>query len=158
MRETIWVSFGFVVIPCLLIRFVPRYRLREAFITFLFNQMFTWSIGTLLYQSERIISPVRPFPHATNAYFWDGYVFYPAISVLYYFSSVPPRRHGTVAAATAVFALVYVLWEYVEITWTDVKRYENWTYAHMLLTVSAVLLLTRWFTLIFFREKLRDPV
>lgn len=158
--EIIWVAIGFVVLSYLLIRIVPRNRLREAFIAFLFNQMITWSIGTLLFQSGRVVSPVRPFPNATHAYFWDGFVFYPAIAVLYYFSTTSTSRHRSVLITTAMFSLVLILWEFVEINWTDARRYVDWNYAYMFFLAAAAFFLTRWFTLFFFRsiESRGNPV
>ena len=68
----------------LLIKFVPKDKLRQATVSFLSKQFITWLFGTLVVEKGLIKYPYRPFYKKTyKASFDFEYFFYPVFSVLF---------------------------------------------------------------------------
>ena len=72
-----------IVLPFVLWKMVPRYRLREALATFLFFQMLTWLFSIGLTYSGLLESPIRIFKHATKINFAMEYLVFPTVAVLF---------------------------------------------------------------------------
>ncbi|WP_438447798.1 CBO0543 family protein [Gorillibacterium sp. sgz5001074] len=152
LNEVIWIT-GCFLISAYLLLFLPMHRYREAWVVFLFNQTLTWGIGVVIFSAGRISSPVRPFPNATNQYVLDGYLFYPALSVLSYFLGERCRSRMEVHLLTLSTAALITAWDYTETRFTRLKEYKGGiTSLYVFLIAAAALYLTRWFALRFFQD------
>ncbi|MCR2803647.1 CBO0543 family protein [Paenibacillus soyae] len=67
----------------LIVCFIPRSKIREAQIVFMFKQVLTWPLGVLIVQFGLIEYPVREFPQAFHSSFSFDYFIYPATCVLF---------------------------------------------------------------------------
>lgn len=130
-----WTAIG---ISCLLlIIFVPRKRVREAQISFLFKQLITFLFGLLAVEKRFLVYPSRVlFRKTLKSSFTFEYFIYPALCTLFnlYF---PEKRgyfvkflyylvHTGPIAAFEVFALKY----------TNIIRYKNgWTWYWSFITL-----------------------
>lgn len=159
LNEVLWITSCLGIITFLMLRYTPRHRFREAWVVFLFCQMILWGFGTVIFYRNMISSPVRPFPHALKAYFFDAYLFYPAIAVSYYFLCERFKNRIPVPIMTITFAILYTFWDYTETQLTKFKQYDSWVTSIVVFLVSIVALhSTWWFTkLFFYYSKERDP-
>jgi hypothetical protein len=73
-----------IIMTILLIKFVPRNRIREAWVIFLFKQFMTWIFGLVVVEKNLIRYPFRLFfKKATKTSFTFEYFVYPALCVLF---------------------------------------------------------------------------
>ena len=64
--DTLLIILGWVITTVLLIIFVPKAKIRQAFVIFMVKQMITWSIGLLVVELRLLEYPVRSFAYASN--------------------------------------------------------------------------------------------
>src|SRR4051794_4789845 len=77
-------TLSWIVMIVLLIKFVPRNRIREASVIFACKQFMTWIFGLMVVQKNLIQYPKRLFfKNATKSSFTFEYFVYPALCVLF---------------------------------------------------------------------------
>src|SRR3954464_586527 len=75
---------SWVIMSILLIKFVPRNRIREAWVIFSFKQFMTWLFGLMVVEKNLISYPSRLFfKKATRSSFTFEYFVYPALCILF---------------------------------------------------------------------------
>ncbi|MEI7026387.1 CBO0543 family protein [Paenibacillus sp. y28] len=147
------VSCGLV--SALLWRFVPRQRIREAWVSFLFTQVIAWSAGGLIYNAHLISAPVRLFPAATHQNVMTAYFIFPALSALYYIHF--PMGRFKRFLCTCAYSGVVALLTFCMDAFTDLLRFDHWNAAHYFVFSLVTLPVCRWFTLWFFRKPYPVP-
>jgi hypothetical protein len=103
IERTIIISI-WVLGALLLVLFIPRKKIREAIVAFLFCQAVMWLIVLINVRLGQLRFPVREFPVATDLSFTLNYFLWPAISVFYY---IHEPKSGF--ALRTVYLLVYVV-------------------------------------------------
>lgn len=84
MNYNYYVLIGlWVVLPIILLKVVPRDRVREAMATFMFFQMLTWLFAIGLTYAGLLEAPVRFLKHATKISFTMEYLVFPTAAVLF---------------------------------------------------------------------------
>ena len=79
MEISIW-----IITSLLLILFVPKNRIREATVSFLFKQLITWLFGLLVVEKGNITYPYRLFfKKTTKSSFTFEYFVYPSLCALF---------------------------------------------------------------------------
>jgi hypothetical protein len=96
---------GWLIATILLILFVPKNKIREAHVSFLFMQALTWVLGLLVVQLKLIQYPIRSFSNATKISFDFEYFIYPAFSAL--FNLYYPEKKLRLDKAPAIAYLSY---------------------------------------------------
>ena len=81
--DTLLIILGWVITTVLLIIFVPKAKIRQAFVIFMVKQMITWSIGLLVVELRLLEYPVRSFAYASKTSFDFEFFIYPAFCVLF---------------------------------------------------------------------------
>lgn len=120
----------------LLLIFVPKKRIREAQIAFLFKHIITWLFGLLVVEKKLIIYPKRLFfSKAIKSSFTFEYFVYPALCALFnlYYPEKRPAYikmlyyffHTSVIAGFELFAVKY----------TNLIKYKKWTWYWSFITV-----------------------
>jgi hypothetical protein len=146
---TIWVV---TIIGLLFL--VPRNKIREAHLIFLFKQLYTWLLGLLVVEFNLIQYPVREFRFASMTSFSFEYFFYPAICVIFILHF--PENKGWVAKTGwyILFPTWMTVLEVLIEKYTRLIDYHQWTWYFTWLTLLITFFLDRTYYLWFFKEKL----
>lgn len=146
-EKTIEIS-SWIVTVLLLIRFVPKDKMREAQVAFLFKQIMTWVFGLAVVEKGLIKYPVRLFfKHANKSSFTFEYFVYPALCALFnlYY---PEKRNGYVKSLYYIFhAGSITLFELFAVTYTNLIRYPKWSWYWSFITLG----ITNYFSRLYFR-------
>jgi hypothetical protein len=139
----------------LLIYGVPKSKLREASLSLLFMQSFTWVTSGIVVELKLISYPVRFFSYAFRTNFAFEYIIFPIVSVLFnlYFP-----RNGTVLKKllySITFPSVLIIGEIIVEKYTDNIRYINWNWFYSWSSMWGSLLLAYFFYRWFFKKFLK---
>ncbi len=136
-----------------LIIFVPKIKIREAFVIFLFKQFITWIVGLLVVELGLIIYPVRSFANATQSSFDFEYFIYPAMCVVF-------NLHYPVGKSTFRQLMHYISFcsaiTIVEVfieRYTDIIEYIHWEWYVTWITLFITFYASRKFYIWFFKYK-----
>ncbi|MDD9270981.1 CBO0543 family protein [Paenibacillus sp. GCM10023248] len=134
---------------------IPRHRIREAVLLFLFTQMITWVMSLLFVEWRFIENPIREFPAATQSNFTNNYLLLPLLSTLFsiYYPAQKPASvrflyHLRIVLAIGVY-LAFVS------SYTEILNYVHFNiYAHILV-VWLVINAVRSYASYFFKKEIR---
>jgi hypothetical protein len=130
-----------------LLLFIPRDKIRQAHIAFLFKQLLTWVFGLSVVQLKLIEYPVRLFPYANRASFTFEFFVYPAICAIC-FVHYPERKSKIIKFSyIAVYTSCMTLFETIIGKYTELIHYIHWTWYWSWITIF----LTTWITIIYSR-------
>lgn len=142
-----------IIMICLLWKFVPRNKAREAWVIFLFKQSLTWILGILVVEMHWIEYPIRFFPHAIRTSFSFEYFLYPSICVLFnlYYPvhkrSFHQLKHYVIYCSSITFIELYI-----EI-YTNSIEYIHWAWYWTWLSLFLTFFMCRHFYLWFFKKE-----
>ena len=83
MLETYLLIAAWLITIVTLLIFVPKDKLREAYVIFLFKQLITWLFGLIVAEYRLIEYPVRIFKYASKTSFTFEFFVYPSICVIF---------------------------------------------------------------------------
>ncbi|UCZ53847.1 hypothetical protein LGQ02_03420 [Bacillus shivajii] len=133
-----------------LIFFVPKKKIKEANVVFLFKQVMTWLFGAIVVQKKLIKYPFREFPKAIHTSFSFEYFIYPATCVLFnlkFPNRKPlPIRMGYYVLYSSILTGLEVLME----RYTRLIKYVNWHWYWTWLTLCMTFFFSRMYYLWFF--------
>lgn len=148
-RDTI-LLMGFDAIGIILLALVPKERRKEAAAVFLFQQFPGWVLGLAVVELGWISYPVRDFQKASYTSFSFEFLLLPTIAV--YYNLLFPAK-ATVRLQllyTFGFGAALTVPEYIIMRTTRLIDYIHWDWYWTLLSVMAVLALSRLFHVWFF--------
>ncbi|KAB2334380.1 CBO0543 family protein [Bacillus mesophilum] len=143
----------------LLILFVPKNRIREAHLSFLFKQVITWLFGLLVVERNLITYPYRLFFRKANkSSFTFEYFVYPAMCTL--FNLHYPENKNAVFKFCHYFLYSGVItgFEAIAVRYTDLINYKKWTWYWSLITMWFTFYLSRIYHRWFFKDKLNRSI
>ncbi|MDT8860121.1 hypothetical protein N0O92_07735 [Alkalihalobacillus sp. MEB130] len=149
-RETAITVSACLITTLLLILFVPKKRIREAHVAFLFQQVITWFFGLLVVEKGFIKYPFRMFfKKAVKSSFVFEYYIFPAFTALYNIHYPEKKPFFLKVLYTASFSgLIATLEKMVEKK-TSLISYKKWNPVVSFLTMSMAYyvsrLYVRWF-------------
>lgn len=122
------IVLGWLITIVALIKFIPKDKIREAHVVFLFKQIITWLLGLTAVELHLIEYPVRIFTYANKTSFSFEYFIYPAICAIFCVNY--PKDKG------AMSKVKYYLWFSTILTgleilverYTDILEYIHWTW------------------------------
>lgn len=157
LEKSIEIS-AWVITFLLLIRYVPKNKIREAHVSFMFKQVVTWLFGLLVVEKNLISYPYRLFfKKANKASFTFEYFVYPALCSLFnlYY---PEKRNNRAKLFYYFFHTVgIVIFEIFAVKHTKLIKYKNWTWYWSFLTVWTTYYLSRLYYRWFFKvNNVRD--
>lgn len=126
--EIIILVLAWILSIIMLILYVPKNKIREAQVIFLFKQVMTWLLGLTVAQFKLIEYPVRAFEYATRTSFSFEYFIYPSICVV--FNLHYPEGKGSLKQSIyyfnycSIITIIEVLCE----KYTNIIKYTNWTW------------------------------
>jgi len=139
-----------VITSLLLLIFLPKKRLREALVSFLFKQLITWFFGLLVVEKDRIKYPFRLFfKNATKSSFAFEYFVYPSLCALFnlYY---PENRNNKIkflyylANTSALTVLEFFIEKYTKLI-TYRKWAWYWTFSTIWITYYISHIFHDWF-------------
>ncbi|MCU9614865.1 hypothetical protein OEV98_15075 [Caldibacillus lycopersici] len=113
----------------LLIKFVPKRRIREAIIPFFFKQCITWIFGLMVVEKRLISYPIRLFfNRATKSSFTFEYFVYPSLCVL--FNLYYPKKSNNVQKLLYYFfhTAIITCFEIYAVKFTKLIKYDKWSW------------------------------
>ncbi|WP_047985552.1 CBO0543 family protein [Ornithinibacillus californiensis] len=152
LEKTVEVS-AWIVTALLLIKYVPKNRIREAQVAFSFKQLITGLFGLLVVENKLISYPKRLFFKKTiKSSFTFEYFVYPALCTifnLYY----PEKKNNFIKLLYILFhSAIITVFESLALKYTKLIRYKKWTWYWSLLTMG----LTNYLSHIYFRWFFKD--
>lgn len=153
-RDTIIEILIWVLTSLLLLKYVPKNRIREANSAFLFKQVMTWLVGLLVVEKGLISYPHRTFfPKANKTSFTFEYFVYPALCSLFnlYY---PEKKHP-------IFKILYYIahssfitvFEVLALKFTKLIRYKKWTWYWTFITVTLTYYLSHIYHKWYFKKE-----
>lgn len=141
----------------LLFKFVPKDKIRNASVIFLFKQAITWLFGLLVVEKKLIVYPYRPFFRKTyKASFCFEYFFYPVLGVLFslYY---PEKRHALFKTLYHfIYASIITALEILILKYSKLIRYRNWKWYWSFMTIWLTNYLSHSFYKWFFKNNERE--
>ncbi|MDF2674383.1 MAG: hypothetical protein K0R09_2651 [Clostridiales bacterium] len=143
--ESIFVIF-------LLVRFIPKDKIRVAHAAYLFKLLITWSLGLAVAEYGLIEYPVRVFKYATRAAFLFEFFLYPAICAVYVVN-YPEKR-------SVLHKFMYTFWyctpltiiEVIEEKYTEVLKYIHWNWFLTWITFFSTFYISKKYNRWFFKD------
>jgi hypothetical protein len=153
IKEYIITIFESLLLIFLLFRFVPKDKIREAHVAYLFKLVITWSIGLMVAEYRLIEYPVRLFPYANKASFLFEFFFYPAICAL--FVANFPEKRSTFGKLKYYFYFCSALTiiEVLEERYTNILEYLHWTWYASWITFLITFYIAKKYNDWFFRPR-----
>lgn len=143
-----------IVTAILLIKFVPKNKIRQAQVAFLFKQAITWLFGLLVVEKKLISYPRRLFfKRATKSSFTFEYFVYPAFCIL--FNLYYPEKRNNMIKIIYYFlhSAIIAVFELIALKYTKLIRYRKWTWYWSLITVGFTNYLSHIYYRWFFKEE-----
>ncbi|MCB2293521.1 hypothetical protein LGK95_08300 [Clostridium algoriphilum] len=127
-RNYILIVIGCIVTIGLLVKFIPKNKIREASVAFSFKQFLAWILGLIVVQFKLIEYPVRLFSYATKSNFTFEYFVYPSLSAI--FNIHYPKKKSAFGQFMYYFYFCTTMTAieiFVEKN-TDLLKYIHWTW------------------------------
>jgi hypothetical protein len=153
-KEKTIITSAYMIIIFLLIKFVPKDKLRHAVLPFLFKQAITCFFGLLVVEKKLIEYPYRPFfKKIYKGSFCFEYFFYPVFCVffnLYY----PDKRSALIKGIYyLVYSTIITGLEVLLVKYTKLIRYKKWNWYWSFITMWFTNYLSHVFYKWFFKDK-----
>lgn len=146
-------SAAWFIAAVMLLMFVPRDKIREAFVIFFFKQMLTWAVGLIVVQYRLIEYPVRMFSFATKASFTFEFMIYPAICAVFNLHYPEAKNRLGQFMYYFYYCSAITAFEVVLEKYTMVIKYLNWNWSVTWITLFITFYFSRVFYLWFFRRR-----
>ena len=139
-------------IIALLIKYIPKDKIREGMLAFLYKQIVTWLFGLLVVEKGLIKYPVRFFKKANKTSFSFEYFIYPSMCAI--FNIHYPENHNRV---TKFFYYLFhagllTTTEVLAERYTKLIKYVKWKWYWSFLTMGLSYYSSRIFYRWFFKE------
>ena len=139
------------VTALMLIIFIPKEKIREAWLVFLFKLSITWFIGLIVVELRLIEYPVEFFKYATKTSFSFEYFIFPAICAIfnlnYPIHKSKFRKFFHYFSFCTAMSFIEVLFE----KYTNIIKYVHWTWYLTWITLFITFFISRKFYIWFFR-------
>ena len=147
---------AWIVTSLLLIKFVPRKRMREAIVSFLFKQVITWLFGLLVVEKDLISYPNRLFFKKTiKSSFTFEYFVYPGLCALFnlYYPENKPKIIKFLYYS--FHTSIITIFEIIAVKYTNLIKYNKWSWYWSFITMYMSYFFSRIFQRWFFRINTR---
>jgi hypothetical protein len=145
------IVIGWVITIAMLIRFIPKDKIRHAYVAFGFKQVLTWMLGLSVVELGLIEYPVRLFPNANKTSFSFEYFIYPSICAI--FNVNFPEKKGKFKQFMyyVYYSSILTIIEIIVERYTNILNYIHWTWYTTWITLFITFYMTRKFYLWFFK-------
>lgn len=152
-RDYIFDIIGWIITIGLLLKFIPKNKIREAHVAFLFKQVLTWVLGLTVVQYKLIEYPVRLFPYATRTCFSFEYFIYPSLCAIFNVNFPQKKKAFGQFMYYCYYCTTMTIVElYIE-KYTNILKYIHWTWYITWITLFITFYCTRKYYVWFFKLK-----
>ncbi|WP_280637197.1 CBO0543 family protein [Alkalihalobacillus sp. BA299] len=152
LEKSIIFSSSFIII-FLLILYVPKQKVRQAFVSFLFHQVITWFFGLLVVEKGLIKYPYRYFfKHSNKSSFLFEYLIFPAIAVLFNLYFPKKSNKGRIILYYFLYTSIITSFEMIAVKYTKLIRYKKWAWYWSFVTIWTSYYLSHLFYKWFFKK------
>jgi len=156
LDKTIELS-AWIITSLLLFKYVPKNRIREAHISFLFKQVITWLFGLLVVEKGLISYPNRLFfKKAIKSSFTFEYFVYPAVCSL--FNLYYPEKSNNVVKLIYYFihTSIITFFEIFAVKYTNIIKYNNWKWYWSFITIWLTYYVSRIYHRWFYKSRSKN--
>jgi len=154
--DVILIIAGWIFIASSLVILIPKNKIREAQVVFLFIQGITWVLGLLVAQFSLIEYPVRPFPHASTTNFSFEYFIYPSICTIFTFKYPEKKSAFIQFMYYFYYCTTLTVTEVIAEKYTNLLKYINWDWYISWIAFFIIFYISRKYYIWFFRLKQND--
>lgn len=144
---------SWIVMTFLLIKLIPKSKMREAHVAFLFKQAITWLLGLLIVENGLIKYPFRTiFKKSIKSSFTFEYFVFPGLSAL--FNIYYPERSNKLIKALyyLINTASITLLEIIALKHTKLIRYKKWSWYWSFISIMLSYYASRSYQRWFFRD------
>ncbi|MCX7747728.1 MAG: hypothetical protein N2645_12705 [Clostridia bacterium] len=142
----------------MLILFIPKNKLREAYVIFFFKQLMTWITGLTVAQFGLIEYPVREFAYATRTSFTFEFFIYPAICVVFNLHYPEEKTPIGQFIYYFYFCTAMTIIELLCEKYTNIIKYIHWSWYVTWITLFLTFYFSRKYYVWFFKLKDKSKV
>lgn len=153
VAERIILVSAWIITIIVLIIFIPKNRIREAQLIFLFKQLQTWLFGLLVANYGLIEYPMRLFQYATRADFTFEFFIYPAVCVIFNLHYPQKKSWFRQAVHYVSYTTTITLFEIVIEKYTNIINYLHWTWYLTWITICVTFWFSRLYYVWFYKHK-----
>lgn len=155
-KEYALIIVEWLIVIGLLIKFIPRDKIREAFVAFAFKQAITWVLGLSVVEWGLIEYPVRFFPQANKTSFTFEYFAYPAICAIFNVNFTKSESLVKRFLYYFYYCTTLTITEVIIEKYTNIITYIHWTWYITWISLFLTFYITRKFYIWFFRLNKTD--
>jgi len=152
-RDILILIAAWIITAIILVRYIPKEKIREAQLVFLFTQLITWFIGLLVVEFRLIEYPVEFFEYATQSSFTFEYFIFPALCAVFNINYPENKSIFKQAMHYINFCSVMTLIEVICERYTNIITYLHWTWYLTWITLFITFYLSRQYYRWFFKLK-----
>lgn len=140
-----------LIVTGLLVKFIPRKKIREAFVAFSFKQTITWLLGLSVVEWGLIEYPVRFFPQSNKTSFTFEFFAYPAICAIFNVNFTESKSLFKRFLYYSYYCTTLTIIEVIVEKNTNIITYTHWTWYVTWISLFLTFYATRKFYIWFFR-------
>jgi hypothetical protein len=144
-KEYALILFEWLITIGLLIKFIPRNKIREAYVGFTFKQILTWVLGLTVAEFGLIEYPVRLFSNANKASFTFEYFVYPSICAIFNVNFPENKSNFKNFMYYFYYCTSLTIAEVIFERYTNIIKYIHWTWYVTWITLLITFFMTRKF-------------
>ena len=154
-RDIIISIAGCIVALALLFIFIPKTKIREAALVYLFKLLITYVLGILVVEFGLIEYPVRFFPDAIKTCFAFECVVYPSLCAIFNINFPEHKNVFGKFMHYFYFCTSITVVEAIVEKYTSIITYLHWAWYLSWITLFITFFISRQFYLWFFRLKIK---
>ncbi len=152
-RDILILIAAWIITTIILVCYIPKEKIREAQLVFLFILLITWLIGLLVVEFGLIEYPVEFFQHATQTSFTFEYFIFPALCAVFNINYPENKSIFKQVMHYVNFCSVMTLIEVICERFTNIITYLHWTWYLTWITLFITFYLSRQYYRWFFKLK-----
>ena len=145
---------AWIVTIIMLVIYIPKSRIREAQLVFLFKLSITWLLGLIVAEFKLIEYPVEFFKYATKTSFTFEYFIFPSICAVFNLNFPNNKSNLSKFMHYFYFCTTMTIIEVWCEKYTNIIKYIHWTWYLTWITLFITFFVSRRYYIWFFR--LRD--
>lgn len=144
-----------IVTSALVYIYIPRNKVKQGLLAFLFKQIITWPVGLFVVERGLIKYPVRLLFNKTNkSSFSFEYYYYPAICAIFN-TNYPQNKNLFIKFFYHIcYSSILTLLEVILERYTDLITYVKWKWYWSFITMTITFYCSRLFYKWFFNEEI----
>lgn len=153
MLDYMVIATAWIVTVVALIIFVPKDKIREAQVIYLFKQLITWLFGLAVVELRLIEYPVRLLSYANRTSFTFEYFIYPSLCVIFNLRYPQNDSYFRQFLYYSYYCTAMTLLEVFVERYTNVITYLHWSWYVTWITLFITFYISRSYYVWFFKIK-----